>query len=252
MGIVGLIVGTVALLLGMIFKGVSLANFNNPAAIFIIIVGTAGAVIIATPGNEISKLGKLFGVLFGPPKFTPKEEIIKTMTDLADKVRAEGILVLEQQAQNIKDPFVVRGIQLLTDGSDSHYIAEVMMAEVEAMESRHASGAQIFTQAGTYAPTLGVLGAVCGLIAAMGHMDDIELLGHAIAAAFMATLLGIFTGYVLWHPFANRLKRKSRQEVLVKQLVIEGILGLSNGENPHRLKDRLISFVAVSERAKLG
>lgn len=100
------------------------------------------------------------------------------------------------------------------------------------MEERHTSGAAIFTQAGTYAPTLGVLGAVVGLIAALADMNDIEKLGHAISAAFMATLLGIFTGYVLWHPFANKLKRKSALEVKQKRMMIEGILSVLEGEAP--------------------
>jgi chemotaxis protein MotA len=117
------------------------------------------------------------------------------------------------------------------------------------MEERHAAGANIFSQAGTYAPTLGVLGAVVGLIAAMGDMNDTETLAYAIAAAFVATLLGIFTGYVLWHPFANKLKRKSKQEVITKNLIMTGILALSAGTNTRILREKMLSYLPATERA---
>src|SRR5690606_33298547 len=119
------------------------------------------------------------------------------------------------------------------------------------MEYRHAAGAQIFSQAGTYAPTLGVLGAVMGLIAALGHINDIDTLGPAISAAFVATLLGIFTGYVLWHPFANKLRRKAQQEIFVKQLMIEGILSIQEGVSARMIEDKLLTYVPTNERQLL-
>ena len=250
MGLFGIIFAVVALLVGMVLKGVPVSNLNNPAAILIIIAGTIGAVTISTPGNELKNIGKLLGVLFGPPKFGEPNEVIDTITRLADMTRKEGLLVLEKEVQNIKDPFIVRGVQMMVDGVDSHYISQVLESDIEAMETRHAANANIFSQAGTYAPTLGVLGAVVGLIAAMSELNDTEKLAHAIGAAFIATLLGIFTGYVLWHPFANRLKRKSKQEVLIKQLAGEGLIGLCEGQNPRMLKERMLSFLAVSQRPK--
>jgi chemotaxis protein MotA len=119
------------------------------------------------------------------------------------------------------------------------------------MEERHLAGAAIFSQAGTYAPTLGVLGAVLGLIAALGDLNDIDKLGYAIAAAFVATLFGIFTGYVFWHPFANKLKRKSKQEIIVKSVIIEGVLSIQAGVAPRAIEDKLIVYVPKSERSKL-
>src|SRR5699024_1910028 len=113
-------------------------------------------------------------------------------------------------------------------------------------------GARVFSQAGTYAPTLGVLGAVVGLVAALGNMEDMDILGAAISAAFMATLLGIFTGYVLWHPFANKLREKSEREVLVKEVMIEGILAITNGEPPTLIKDKLQSYLSTKEIEKLN
>ena len=109
----------------------------------------------------------------------------------------------------------------------------------------------MFTQAGTYAPTLGVLGAVIGLIAALGNLADIDKLGHAIAAAFVATLLGIFTGYVLWHPFANKLKIMSNKEAEIRKMMVEGILSLQAGDSPTAIEAKLMVFIPANERAGL-
>ncbi|MDR1020548.1 MAG: flagellar motor stator protein MotA [Synergistaceae bacterium] len=248
MGIVGIITGFAALLIGMFFKGVPYSALNNPAAFFIILVGTAGAVIIATPGNEIKRIGKLVKVLFGRQRSLSAEEAISILVTMAEMVRNEGLLVLEQKVGEIPDPFMKLGFSMALDGSDMQKLNDNLHAEIDAMKVRHAAGAQIFTQAGMYAPTLGVLGAVLGLIAALSNMGDTEALGHAISAAFIATLLGIFTGYVLWHPFANRLKQKSKQEVFIKELIIEGVLGIAEGENPRMLKERLIVCLPAPER----
>ncbi|OJH16390.1 flagellar motor protein MotA, partial [Bacillus obstructivus] len=121
----------------------------------------------------------------------------------------------------------------------------------EAMEERHEEGAGVFTQAGTYAPTLGVLGAVVGLIAALADMSDTDALGYAISAAFVATLLGIFTGYVLWHPFANKLREKSNKEVLQKQLIIEGVVSIALGQSKAMIEEKLNAFLSSKELAKL-
>ena len=119
------------------------------------------------------------------------------------------------------------------------------------MEERHRSGAMVFAQCGMYAPTLGVLGAVIGLIAALGNLSDIDQLGHSIAAAFVATLLGIFTGYVLWHPFANKLKQISQAEAEVKKMVMEGALALQSGASSIAMEAKLQAFIPPSERKSL-
>ena len=129
--------------------------------------------------------------------------------------------------------------------------ADVLEADVQAMEERHRSGALIFTQAGTYAPTLGVLGAVVGLIAALGNLNDIDKLGQSIAAAFVATLFGIFSGYVLWHPFANKLKIMSKKEAEIKRMIIEGVLSLQAGDSPIAVEAKLLVFVSQNERASI-
>jgi len=250
-GIIGLLLGFVSLIVGMYLKHVPFSALNNPAAFFIILVGTVAAVVIATPGNELKNVGKIFGVMFGKTKYIKPEEAVAKVLEMAETSRKNGILSLEGQIASESDPFIIHGINLLMDGANSDQIYTSLGEDISAMEGRHAAGSQIFTQAGTYAPTLGVLGAVFGLIAALADLSDIDALGHAISAAFVATLLGIFTGYVLWHPMANRLKRKSRQEVLVKTIFMEGFTGICMGTNPKILKDDLLNYIPASQRAKV-
>jgi chemotaxis protein MotA len=140
---------------------------------------------------------------------------------------------------------------MVIDGMDPDFVSDVLDAELQIMEQRHAEGMSMFSQAGTYAPTLGVLGAVVGLIAALGNLSDIEKLGHSIGAAFIATLLGIFTGYVLWLPFGQKLKVMSQIEVAQKRMIIEGILSLQAGDSPTAIEAKLMVFIPQSERDQL-
>jgi chemotaxis protein MotA len=193
----------------------------------------------------------LFGVIFKEQK-TPKiEELIPLFVEWANVARREGLLALEAKVAEIEDSFLRNGLSMAIDGQTQEFIRDVMTEEIAAMEERHQANATIFTQAGTYAPTLGVLGAVVGLIAALGNMENVSELGHAISAAFVATLMGIFTGYVLWHPFANKLKRKSKEEAKVRQVMIEGVLSILEGQAPRAIEQKLASYLPESERKKV-
>jgi chemotaxis protein MotA len=139
-------------------------------------------------------------------------------------------------------------MRMIIDGNDQDFVQDVLLEELEAIEERHKVGALIFSQAGSYAPTLGVLGAVIGLIAALGNLADIEKLGHSIAAAFIATLLGIFTGYVLWHPISNKLKRLSKQEILLRTMMVEGLLSIQSGVSTIAIHQKLSVYLTPAER----
>lgn len=249
--VIGVVLGFITILVGVVLKGVPIMNLFVPAALLIIIGGTVATVVIAFPMQELKRIPKIFKILFTETKLPANAEIIAMFTEWADLARREGLLALESKAVEIEDPFLKNGLSLAIDGQNADYIRDVLTEEVEAMEDRHASGAALFTQAGTYAPTLGVLGAVVGLIAALADMSDIDALGHAISAAFVATLLGIFTGYVLWHPFANKMKRKSSIEVKQKRMIIEGILSVLEGEAPKVIQQKLASYLPMEERKQI-
>lgn len=249
--VIGIILGFVAIGVGIVMKGVTVATLLNPAALLIIIVGTAAAVIIAFPTRVIKNIPAFFKIIFTEKEQYNLQELIKQFTTWSEQTRREGLLSLENQMEGIDDPFLQSGVQMAVDGQNPDFIRDVLMEKIYAMESRHEEGALVFTQAGTYAPTLGVLGAVVGLIAALGDMEDMDVLGAAISAAFIATLLGIFTGYVLWHPFANKLKEKSKREVMMKEVMVEGILSITAGESPAVIKDKLTSYLSVKEIEKM-
>jgi len=250
--VIGLVAGFISVFVGMILKGAPLTSLNNPAAFLIIIGGTFSCLFNAFPMAVVSKLPKLFKLLFRAENTGSKVETVKLFVELSQLARREGILALEGKVQEIDDPFFKNGLSMVIDGMDPDFVSDVLDAELAVMEERHAEARSILTQAGTYAPTLGVLGAVVGLIAALADLSDVNKLGHAISAAFIATILGIFTGYVIWLPFANKLKVKSTNEVAYKRMIIEGILSLQAGDSPTAIQAKLMVFIPQSERGELA
>ena len=252
--LIGIIVGVGAIIAAMIFKHISFSVFINPAAITVIFVGTVACILNAYPGTDIGKIGKLFKIIFtGDSKGKSKKlEIIEMIDKFAVMARKEGLLALEGAVASIDDNFMKKGIRWVIDGATPEFIIEILTSEIQEIEERHAVNASIFSQAGTYAPTLGVLGAVFGLISAMGNINDIQLMAEAVAAAFIATILGIFTGYVLWNPFANKLKVKSKHEMVEKRMIMEGLISLQRGESPTMIKDKLTALLNDAEKAQVS
>ena len=246
--VIGVILGFISVFVGMILKGAPLTALNNPAAFLIIIGGTFACLFNAFPMDQVKKLPTLFKLTFRAPESQSKAELVKLFIELSQIARREGILALENKVGDIKDPFFRNGLSMVIDGMDPDFVSDVLDAELAVMEGRHSEGRSIFTQAGTYAPTLGVLGAVVGLIAALADLSDVNKLGHAISAAFVATILGIFTGYVIWLPLANKLKLKSAEEIGIKRMIIEGILSLQAGDSPTAIEAKLMVFIPQNER----
>ncbi|MBH5320520.1 flagellar motor stator protein MotA [Paenibacillus sp. GSMTC-2017] len=249
--IIGIVLSLIAVLGGMVLKGAHLSSLLNPAAYMIIIVGTVSAVLIAFPMSELKKVGALFKIIFSEQKLPSREELISKFMEWASITRREGLLALEARVDEIEDNFLRNGMRMIIDGNDQDLVRDVLLEDIAATEDRHKAGALIFTQAGTYAPTLGVLGAVVGLVAALADMSDMAKLAHAIAGAFIATLLGIFTGYVLWHPMANRLKRISKAEIQIRLMMLEGLLSIQSGVSTIAINQKLSVFLTPTERLKL-
>lgn len=248
---IGVIGGILAIGVGMALKGADPHALINPAAFLIIFAGTAAAIFNAFPMKEIKKFPTLLRIIFFGKNFPKKQEILELFVSVAKSAKQEGVMAIEKRANDIEDPFIRATMTMVADGFNGEFINNVVDAEIKQMEERHRAGAQIFAQCGMYAPTLGVLGAVIGLIAALGNLSDIDQLGHSIAAAFVATLLGIFTGYVLWHPFANKLKQINAEEVEIRKMVLEGALALQEGASSIAMESRLQAYIPLSERKSL-
>jgi chemotaxis protein MotA len=166
----------------------------------------------------------------------------------AEKARRDGLLALDDELAGVDDEFTRKGLQLVVDGTDPDVVADVLDSEVEAMGRRHAAGVQPFEKAGGFAPTMGIIGTVFGLVHVLENLDAPETLGPAISAAFIATLLGVASANVVFLPLANRLKQLSGAEREYRLLTIEGVLGIQAGDNPRVLADKLMTFVPPAHR----
>ncbi len=245
---IGVVGGVLAVGVGMYLKGADPHALINPAAFLIIIAGTTAAVCNAMPTKQLKSFPKLIKKIFGGQQLMDKQEIVDLFVELAKTAKRDGNMAIEKKANEIDDPFFRTTLTMVADGFNADFIADVVETDIKNMESRHRAGALIFSQGGMYAPTLGVLGAVIGLIAALGNLTDIEKLGHSIAAAFIATMLGIFTGYVICHPFANKLKQLSEEEVTIKKMILEGALALQSGASSMAIESKLQAFIPPSQR----
>ena len=245
--LIGIILGLISVVVGMIVKGANVAVLINPAAAIIIFVGVIAAVINSFPSSDIKKIPKIFGVLLKNKEYDLKTTI-NTIVELANQARRDGLLSLEGAIQNLEDPFLRKGLEMVVDGIAAEQIQEIMENEIYGIEERHRIGSSIFKTAGTSSPTLGVLGAVIGLIGALGNLEDVEALGHMISAAFVATLYGIFFGYVLFSPFSSRLSLKSEQEVQMMSIIVEGVLAIQAGQSPKSIEKKLYSLIDPKKR----
>lgn len=249
--LIGIVLGLISVIVGMIVKGANVLVLLNPAAAIIIFVGIIAAVINSYPSKDIKKIPKLFAVLFKNKLYDAPSKIDQII-EMANIARREGILSLEKTVQNLDDPFLKRGLEMVVDGLPPEQVQEIMENEIIGMEDRHKIGIDIFKTAGTSSPTLGVLGAVIGLIGALGNLNDVEALGHMISAAFVATLYGIFFGYVLFIPFSNRLKIKSEQETFEMNLIMEGVLAIQAGNSPKSIEKKLYSLLDPKQRQEVS
>lgn len=248
--IIGLISGLIIVVAAMLEKGASLAVLLSAEAMLVIIGGTIVSLLNSFPKGEFMKLPKIFGVLFSGKGANDPGEIIAQLVEMSQTTRRDGLLSLESTIQSLENKFMKKGLEMVVDGLEPDLIKEVLEIEIESMEERHRFGATAFSTAGGTAPTLGVLGAVIGLIGALGNLSDIEKLGESIKSAFVATVYGIFFGYVVFHPFSNRLKRKSAEEIKNMNIMLEGILAIQAGNNPKSIERKLVGMLEPKQRVR--
>jgi chemotaxis protein MotA len=245
--IVGLILGVTALVGGFVLEGGHATALLSPTAAIIVFGGTFGAVALATPAEQLKKIPQVLKIAF---TYKPKDpmETIEELVSLATTARREGILALEEKIESYDDEFFKNGVRLVVDGVDPELVRSILETELAFIESRHEKGVQPFEQAGGFAPTMGIIGTVMGLVHVLGSLSDVEKLGPQIATAFIATLYGVASANVIYLPIATKLKNRTKQEVLIRELMIEGILSIQAGENPNILGQKLKAFLAPNLR----
>ncbi len=244
---IGIILSMVLLALGGFLEGTNPASLFNVPATVIIFGGLLGVSIAAFGMEEMKKVPVLYKKSFSMEMPDYGANVV-LMHHFADRARRDGLLALEEEAGQLEDPFVKKGLGLVVDGSDPDTVAEVLELEIESMQKRHRQGQNTFKGAGGFAPTLGVLGTVMGLLHALSILDQPELLGPAIAGAFMATLYGVGAANIVILPVENRLKQLTEAEVTSRQMVIEGLLAVQSGDNPRMVAEKLLAFVSPEQR----
>jgi chemotaxis protein MotA len=237
------------LLLSVIMEGGNPAALINIPAFVIVIGGTSMATFASSSMEQMKRLPALYKKAFTGSDLDPHAAIDK-MVGLADKARREGLLALEHELGDLPDDYSRKGLQLVIDGTDSDLVRTIMQSELDGMIGRHRANAKFFATAGGFAPTLGILGTVLSLVHVLENLSSPRTLGHAIAGAFLATLYGVGSANIIFLPVANKLKELSTDEVLYRELLLEGVLSIQAGENPRILADRLATFLAPGERER--
>lgn len=253
--IIGLALGFGAILIAHIVENGgsigALASLWAPTAFLIVVGGTAGVLFVAYPLHEIKNMGVLLKQTFFKNTLEPGPLVAK-LVSYAEKARREGLLALQNEAANAGDPFLLKGLTLVTDGLDAHSIKEMLEVELDFLAQRHAAAAGMWEALGGFAPTLGIMGTVMGLISVLGNLSDPSSLGGAIAVAFVATLYGVGTANLVYLPLGSKLKRKSEEESLMREVMIAGILSIQAGDNPQIVEEKLKSFLPPSVRSGIG
>ena len=248
--LVGIVLALVGVFAAMILEG------GNPMAIFLlpplilVFLGTFGAAIAGSAMSDIKKVGGWFKQALMPAKVPPIADRIQTLVALAEKARKEGLLALEAQVKDIEDPFLKRGLQMGIDGTDPEELRAVLEGEIGAKKAEDKVAAKFFTAMGGYAPTIGIIGTVVGLIHVLENLSDPESLGPLIAGAFVATLWGVLSANIFWLPMGAKITRISDLQAAQMELLVEGITEIQAGTSPRAVRQKLTSLVPPSEVEK--
>lgn len=245
--IIGLIVGLGAILVGLLMDGGSLASFVSLSSVVIVVGGTIGAAAVNFPLATVLALPRLVRQSFQSYLTNPRETI-DLMVSLADRARRDGLLTLEETAKGIEDDFLRKGINLVVDGVDSATVSEILRTDQQLCSERHAEGIALLEAMGAYAPVMGMIGTILGLITALSNLANPDELGGAVAVAFLTTLYGAMLANLFCLPVAGKLRVKDDRERLVRRLTMEGVLAIQAGQSPRIVREKLSAFISPSQR----
>ena len=247
--IIGIVLALGSILGGQILEGGHPGSIIQLTAFVIVMGGTLGAICVQNPLSVVLKGVSLLKLGITDPKHDNKGTIT-TIIDLANVSRKQGLLALEGKLKDIHDPFFRKGVQLIVDGTDPKAVHEILEIDVEFQEEEGLKAAKVWEAAGGYAPTIGIIGAVLGLIHVMENLADPSKLGSGIAVAFVATVYGVGAANLFFLPLASKLKFKLKEEAASRVMIIMGLVGLAQGENPRLLQEKLEGYLPESERTK--
>ncbi len=248
----GLGIGAFFVILGIVIAGGmgGLFSFINIPSVLITVGGSFGAIMVA---NSISRVLGLMKIMMNAIKTKPMEtgRIISMIVTFSEKARREGLLALEDDLDELEDEFLRKGIQLVVDGTDPEIIRNIMETELNNMISRHQDGIKIFEDWGAFAPAFGMIGTLIGLILMLSNIEDKSAIGPGMSTALITTLYGAFLANLVFLPIAAKLTYVDKQEVLLREIMIEGTLSIQSGDNPRIVKEKLVSFLTPEMRVQV-
>ena len=240
--LLGITVALVGILAGQAIEGGSLLQILQPTAALIVFGGTLGATMIGFPMSTLKQALSDLMHVFKEDDIRPND-VIDEVIKFTNKARREGMIALEKDAAGVKDEFFKKSIMMAVDGTEPKELRQTMEVELQYMEERGEQTAKVYEAAGGYAPTIGIIGAVLGLIQVMQHLDNIDEVGKGIAVAFVATIYGVASANIFFLPAAAKLKFKHRKKMIIKEMMLEGTLGILEGQNPRLIEGKLTSFL---------
>jgi chemotaxis protein MotA len=242
LSIIGVIIGFAAIIGGNFMEGGGISTLLNGPAAFIVLGGTLGAAMLQTPKNSLRRALNIISWVFKPP-YVPFKQGISNISRWATAARKDGLLGLESVAEREKDKFAKKGLQLLVDGNEPEMIRRVLETDLVVDEQRDLDAVKFYECMGGYAPTIGIIGAVMGLIHVMNNLADPSTLGPGIAVAFVATIYGVALANLLFIPISNKLRMCVHENSQYRELIIEGIIAIADGENPRSIEMKLNGYL---------
>jgi chemotaxis protein MotA len=237
----GLLLALGGIIGGLVLEGGNIRDVAQITAAMIVLGGTLGAVLVTTPVSVLVGAAKKLPLVF-MSKAQSAEAVIEEIIGYATKARKSGIVSLEQEAESIADPFLRKALNLAIDGMELKELRHMMELEIGLEEQREEEEAKVYEAAGGYAPTIGIIGAVLGLIQVMKHLENIEEVGRGIAVAFVATVYGVGSANIFFLPAGNKLKARLRRTIRLREMVLEGVSGIVEGLNPKLIRSKLEAF----------
>jgi chemotaxis protein MotA len=245
----GIVIALVCIVGGLMIEGGKIKDIAQLTAAMIVLGGTLGAVMVSTPLPVLKGAAKRFtGVLMDAT--APHDELIEELIGYATKARKQGLVGLEQEALEIEDPFLNKALNLAVDGTDLQEIRKMLELEIDLREHHTDAEARVFESAGGYAPTIGIIGAVLGLIQVMKNLANVDEVGRGIAVAFVATVYGVASANILFLPSASKLRARAQVLIRIRELMLEGILGIAEGVNHRLIRIKLDAFLDNKQPAR--
>jgi len=248
----GILIGLGMIVTAIILKeGVEgIAHFVDVKAILIVVGGTMAALLVHFPLSRVIGIFKVLRKIL-TAKEENTSEIIATFVDFAQRTRREGFLSIEGDVKNIENDFMRRSIQLVVDGQDRDFIKTMLETELGFIRERHKVGQEIFTALGTYCPALGIIGTILGMILMLRTLTEPSKVSTAMAIALVTAFYGLSGGYLLFYPMAGKLKRRSEEEILIKEIILRGVLLLQSGASPRVIESNLQAYLEPTKRAEI-